>query len=68
MALIPNEKLNEILNNIIQSDHLRKKNARIYIPPVIVKKPRKMENWKYFGYSKPFSKQLDGDFFFCISE
>ena len=39
-----NEKLNEILNNIIQSDHLRKKNARIYIPSAIVKKPRKLEN------------------------
>ena len=63
MALILNEKLNEILNNIIQTDHLRKKNARIYIPPAIVKKPRKLENWKYFGSSKPFSKkQLDGDF------
>ena len=47
--MIPNEKLNEILNNIIQSDHLRKKNVKIYIPLIIIKKSRKLENWKYFS-------------------
>ena len=29
-----------------QSNYMRKLNARIYIPPTIVKKPRKLEHWK----------------------
>ena len=61
MALIPNVK-QKVIEQHNQSNYMRKQNARIYIPPVIVKKPRKLENWKYFVFLNPSQKQLDGDF------
>ena len=54
-ALIPNVK-QKVIEQHNQSNYMQKQKARIYIPPAIVKKPRKLENWKYFGSSKPFSK------------
>ena len=38
--------INKMISHPDQSNYMRKQNARIYIPPAIVKKSRKLEHWK----------------------